>query len=54
MAGTCNTLGTHILPVIAACSSLLGKGTVLAQGGVWQVLPSSQVGLNGLLAPREF
>lgn len=28
-------------------------GTVLAQGGVWQALPSTQVGLNGLLAPRE-
>lgn len=72
MAGTCNTLDTRILPVwlIAACSSLLGKGslalaaqqslagtkspgTVLAQGGVWQALPCTQVGLNGLLAPRE-
>lgn len=26
---------------------------MLAQGGVWQALPSTQVGLNGLLAPRE-
>lgn len=30
MAGTCNTLGTHILSVwlMAACSSLLGKGSL--------------------------
>lgn len=30
MAGTCNALGTHILPVwlAGACSSLLGKGSL--------------------------
>lgn len=51
--GHCTPQRRRAMAGVGALAELACPGTALAQGRARQALPNAQVGLNGLLAPRE-